>query len=114
MSFRLRSPFKATSFVSRRAEPLSILRTGLWLRGDAADRRDAGEGGEAWAVEDVRVDRSRYDERSLDRAERPGEYCVPPYPPDLDRADIRALGIAPVRVVGADRHGLDGDGWGCE
>ena len=42
--------------------------------------------------------------------------CVPPYPPDLDCADIRALGIAPVRVVGADPHRLDGDhdGWGCE
>jgi endonuclease YncB( thermonuclease family) len=42
--------------------------------------------------------------------------CVPPYPPDLDCADIRALGIAPVRVVGSDPHGLDGDndGWGCE
>jgi endonuclease YncB( thermonuclease family) len=42
--------------------------------------------------------------------------CVPPYPPDLDCADIRALGIAPVRVVGADPHHLDGDGngWGCE
>ena len=42
--------------------------------------------------------------------------CVPPYPPDLDCADIRALGIAPVRVVGSDPHRLDGDhdGWGCE
>jgi endonuclease YncB( thermonuclease family) len=42
--------------------------------------------------------------------------CVPPAPPDLDCADIRALGIAPVRVVGADPHRLDGDadGWGCE
>jgi micrococcal nuclease len=42
--------------------------------------------------------------------------CVPPYPPDVDCADIRALGIAPVRVVGADPHRLDGDGdgWGCE
>jgi len=42
--------------------------------------------------------------------------CVPPYPPDLDCADIRALGIAPVRVVGDDPHRLDGDhdGWGCE
>jgi endonuclease YncB( thermonuclease family) len=42
--------------------------------------------------------------------------CVPPSPPDLDCADIRALGIAPVRVVGADPHRLDGDrdGWGCE
>jgi endonuclease YncB( thermonuclease family) len=39
--------------------------------------------------------------------------CVPPYPPDVDCADIRALGIAPVRVVGADPHRLDGDhdGW---
>ena len=42
--------------------------------------------------------------------------CVPPAPPDLDCADIRALGIAPVRVVGSDPHRLDGDGdgWGCE
>jgi micrococcal nuclease len=42
--------------------------------------------------------------------------CVPPPPPDLDCADIRALGIAPVRVVGSDPHRLDGDGdgLGCE
>jgi endonuclease YncB( thermonuclease family) len=42
--------------------------------------------------------------------------CVPPYPPDLDCADIRALGIGPVRVIGSDPHGLDGDGdgYGCE
>jgi micrococcal nuclease len=42
--------------------------------------------------------------------------CVPPYPPDLDCADIRAMGIAPVRVVGSDPHRLDGDhdGLGCE
>jgi endonuclease YncB( thermonuclease family) len=42
--------------------------------------------------------------------------CVPPYPPDVDCADIRALGIAPVRVTGSDPHRLDGDndGYGCE
>lgn len=42
--------------------------------------------------------------------------CVPPYPPDVDCADIRALGIAPVRVIGTDVHRLDGDGdgYGCE
>lgn len=42
--------------------------------------------------------------------------CVPPPPPDLDCDDIRALGIAPVRVVGADPHRLDRDrdGLGCE
>jgi endonuclease YncB( thermonuclease family) len=42
--------------------------------------------------------------------------CVPPYPPDLDCADIHALGIAYVRVVGSDPHRLDGDGdgLGCE
>ena len=42
--------------------------------------------------------------------------CVPPYPPDVDCADIRALEIAPVRVTGSDPHGLDGDGdgYGCE
>jgi micrococcal nuclease len=43
--------------------------------------------------------------------------CVPPPPPDLDCAGLRALGLAlPVRVVGSDPHHLDGDhdGWGCE
>lgn len=43
--------------------------------------------------------------------------CVPPYPPDLDCADLRALGLAlPVRVIGSDPHHLDGDhdGLGCE
>jgi micrococcal nuclease len=42
--------------------------------------------------------------------------CVPPPPPDLDCADIRALGIPRVRVIGSDVHRLDGDhdGWGCE
>jgi micrococcal nuclease len=43
--------------------------------------------------------------------------CVPPYPPDLDCPDLRALGLAlPVRVVGDDPHRLDGDddGYGCE
>jgi endonuclease YncB( thermonuclease family) len=38
--------------------------------------------------------------------------CVPPYPPDVDCADVDG----PVRVSGRDPHGLDadGDGWGCE
>jgi micrococcal nuclease len=42
--------------------------------------------------------------------------CVPPYPPDVDCGHIRALGIAPVRVIGSDPHRLDGDndGIGCE
>ena len=42
--------------------------------------------------------------------------CIPPPPPDLDCKDIRVLGAAPVRVVGADPHRLDDDhdGWGCE
>jgi endonuclease YncB( thermonuclease family) len=43
--------------------------------------------------------------------------CVPPYPPDVDCADLRRLAIAlPVRVVGTDVHRLDGDddGLGCE
>lgn len=35
---------------------------------------------------------------------------------DLDCADVRALGKAPVRVTGSDPYRLDGDddGWGCE
>ena len=42
--------------------------------------------------------------------------CVPPYPPDLDCSDLRALGLAPVRSTGSDPHRLDGDadGIGCE
>ena len=42
--------------------------------------------------------------------------CIPPYPPDLNCDDIRALGLAPVYRIGADPHGLDRDrdGVGCE
>lgn len=48
--------------------------------------------------------------------------CEPGYDPclpitgDLDCADIEALGLAPVRVRGADRYRIDGDGdgIGCE
>jgi endonuclease YncB( thermonuclease family) len=43
--------------------------------------------------------------------------CVPPYPPDLDCAELGRLGIPlPVLVVGQDPHRLDGDGdrLGCE
>lgn len=48
--------------------------------------------------------------------------CHPSYSPclpvtgDLDCADVRALGKAPVRVLGSDPYRLDGDGdgWGCE
>jgi endonuclease YncB( thermonuclease family) len=43
--------------------------------------------------------------------------CVPPYPPDLDCADLERFGIPlPVSVVGEDPHRLDGDGdgLGCE
>jgi micrococcal nuclease len=42
--------------------------------------------------------------------------CIPPPPPDLDCADIRARFPVPVRVVGSDPHRLDGDGdgLGCE
>jgi micrococcal nuclease len=39
--------------------------------------------------------------------------CIPPYPPDLDCADVPAKGF---KVVGTDPHGFDGDrdGVGCE
>jgi micrococcal nuclease len=48
--------------------------------------------------------------------------CHPSYTPclpiadDLDCADVRALGVAPVRVAGSDPYRLDGDGdgLGCE
>ena len=51
-----------------------------------------------------------------------GRGCHPSYTPclpivgDLDCADVRALGAAPVRVVGTDAYRLDGDGdgFGCE
>jgi len=38
--------------------------------------------------------------------------CVPLYPPDLNCSDIKALGLAPVTVIGKDPHKLDGDGDG--
>ena len=51
-----------------------------------------------------------------------GSKCHPSYSPclpivdDLDCADIRAMGVAPVRVLGSDPYRLDGDndGLGCE
>lgn len=52
----------------------------------------------------------------------PAATCHPSYSPclpvvgDLDCADIRAMGVAPVKVLGSDPYRLDGDGdgWGCE
>ena len=52
----------------------------------------------------------------------PSGNCHPSYTPclpvtdDLDCADVRALGVAPVRVSGSDPYRLDGDedGFGCE
>lgn len=42
--------------------------------------------------------------------------CVPPYPPDVDCADLQALGISEVTITGSDPHDLDpdGDGVGCD
>ena len=53
---------------------------------------------------------------------KPAGGCHPSYTPclpvvaDLDCADVRALGVAPVRVAGSDPYRLDGDGdgLGCE
>jgi len=41
--------------------------------------------------------------------------CIPLYPPDLDCKDIKALGLAPVTIIGKDPHHLDsnGDGKAC-
>ena len=52
----------------------------------------------------------------------PSGSCHPSYTPclpivgDLDCADVRRLGKAPVRVSGSDPYRLDGDGdgWGCD
>lgn len=38
--------------------------------------------------------------------------CIPLYPPDLNCSDIKALGLAPVTVIGKDPHRLDADGDG--
>src|SRR6185436_19567612 len=51
-----------------------------------------------------------------------GTNCHPSYSPclpivdDLDCADIRAMGVAPVRVLSSDPYRLDADndGLGCE
>jgi hypothetical protein len=78
---------------------------------DAARPQQAGRDGDVRPRPTAQADRA-------EREVRP-DYaggCVPPYPPDVDCADIRALGIAPVRVIGVDVHRLDGDddGLGCE
>jgi micrococcal nuclease len=41
------------------------------------------------------------------------DVCIPPYPPDLDCADV---GVSYFEVTGDDPHGFDGDGdgIGCE
>jgi micrococcal nuclease len=41
------------------------------------------------------------------------DVCIPPYPPDLDCAEVRSSRF---RVTGSDPHGFDGDhdGIGCE
>ncbi|MGZ8783898.1 MAG: thermonuclease family protein [Gaiellaceae bacterium] len=52
----------------------------------------------------------------------PAGNCHSSYTPclpivgDLDCSDVRALGVAPVRVLGSDPYRLDGDGdgFGCE
>jgi endonuclease YncB( thermonuclease family) len=43
------------------------------------------------------------------------EGCIPLFPPDLNCAEIKTLGLAPVKVIGKDVHRLDadGDGIGC-
>lgn len=42
--------------------------------------------------------------------------CIPIFPSDVDCPDIKRLGLAPVRVIGVDIHGLDRDrdGIGCD
>ena len=42
--------------------------------------------------------------------------CIPVFPPDVDCAEIKRLGLAPVRVIGKDVHNLDrdGNGSGCD
>ena len=42
--------------------------------------------------------------------------CIPLFTSDLDCADIKRLGLAPVKVIGIDVHKLDrdGDGIGCD
>jgi len=49
---------------------------------------------------------------NCDKASYPG-VCIPPYPPDLDCADV---GFTDFQVVPPDPHGFDGDGdgSGCE
>ena len=40
------------------------------------------------------------------------ESCIPLFPPDLNCADIKKLGLAPIKVIGRDVHRLDADGDG--
>jgi hypothetical protein len=60
--------------------------------------------------------------RATPRSASGGSSCSPSYQPclpvvsDLDCADVIALGLAPVRVIGPDVYHLDGnhDGVACE
>ena len=42
--------------------------------------------------------------------------CIPVTQTDIDCADIKGLGLAPIKVIGIDIHKLDrdGDGVGCD
>jgi endonuclease YncB( thermonuclease family) len=44
------------------------------------------------------------------------DFCVPPFPPDLDCSWVYAQGASHITVRGSDPHGFDGDndGVGCE
>lgn len=124
--------------LARRADRLDSSRREAQREVDAvADRLDAAEGQLAKAERQVRrqtklVERQQAAERRAQRrAEResqppvepdPGQAtsgcapgyspCIPPYPPDLDCADVGG----PITVTGSDPHGLDADndGIGCE
>jgi micrococcal nuclease len=95
--------------IERAAEAARAAKRGLWhacpaTRLDPVHAVETGQSGPASAASGARCDPNYAGD------------CVPPPPPDLDCADIRALGIAPVRVVGSDPHRLDvdHDGLGCE
>jgi endonuclease YncB( thermonuclease family) len=94
----------------------------------AAARRAKAENRGAWRACRARLDPSgSFDTfpKSLDQASRGirgGGDCLAGYNPclpivgDLDCADVKRLGKAPVRVVGSDPYRLDvnDDGVGCE
>lgn len=99
--------------------PPDVKYVDLYLAAESA-ARDAGVG--LWGPEPTTVPTAKPTPRPTPKPTKEPSSCHPSYSPclpivgDLDCPDIRAMGKAPVEVIGPDEYRLDrdNDGWGCE